>query len=1388
MAIADIIAEMDQAAAAQMATQPMQTPVEKTKVEPGGMNSLTNTATENMPENVPPPGQPLTGAMQPGPLTAPRKSVMGISGTDEENAPVATQIKDTVETYNKLWDQRIQTGQVTQSMGLFGYNYLRTGDPLFLEAAQKMQEALPEDMLEPEGFWQKAFAYSVEQVPQFKGMYRNAKARNEWADKLMQDVPGGKLVEDSFLAQGAKGAASFIGGMAEYPYMVMAGHTYLDMLKPDPETGESFEPEVAKAVAYGAGAVNTAIELWGTKAVTTLIPGGKTMLTEWIQKGMVKVLRDKEFKSMALKWAGKFGQSALINYTEEMSQESVNIAAREMAKYVNNQMYKTDMPPADIDFVMNQLRETSGPAFYASVGLSGAGATVGVSADILGKKMAQKRADFEKKKIQFDLSKQQQQQQELKAAKIADEQVSVPVAETETPIRSDETGRAAKTAPVSGDEIAAVKAGDITSPLSQADAENIVLTEDAATDEAVVEALPQSKRHLARMKQHIQEAKAKGTKAFTEEAVTTQEFESFRSSLKDATQEARQAMAEGNREGYETAVNKMRAIVARKKNRMAATERRGKVRKAITKTINAGAKVKKVGGRPVSKLPAQVNTFFKALKKVNDTSVKDSKDWVLRNLETMAETTEPTIENQILMDLHRVKQRYNEMSEEELVAFNDALTDFYANGKVERLAEISPVAARAYEANQNIIPEILGPEGSEQVKIAREQGLAQFEKYPEGWIQQAKQYGQVFARTAGKDWIMHWGGIMNMISQLSGVKDGKSWTRNWGETIDQENAFNASMQESANRINEMIVRAYGLPSLKKAQDFIFNNSIAPRKSYGIKLADGTDVQFSRPELRQRYMELQDPYNKESFEKMGYTKETVAAIKAALNPEDLRMINSTNKYYQMMRERVNAVYSRLYGVEIPRNQFYTPIQKENFEATENTSPFLQDLGNRTASAATASGLKARKRDVGPLAQRSDVAVLQQYTRDMEHFIAWGEKIRDMNLVLKGKDFRTAVRVRFGKKAGGQILGVIDSHLKDMAVGRAVNGVMYKALDAYRGRLVVASLAGKLAMAPKQFTSGIAYITHPDMTMADYLAGSLDFFLDPVKKSKFFDDRSAFFATRAEKIDRDLYDAAHVEPSGGKIPKLWYQFDKVASRMMLPVKFGDKAAMRPGSWALYKVLTEKKGMSPTAAMREVEIFSRDTQQSAELSQQSSLQRGGTFAKIITTYGSAVFAMERQLVEAGRGWINNRVSTKQMAKTVAVYQLAIPMLFQFVSSGFTWDDEEQLAAAALGPWSMLPIVGDGIENIIRLAVGLKKYESSSAVQAPVNDLTKAVSKLLNKGELDARDVLGSLQGITSLPLKTGHDITEGIGDISKGKTELGLRKVAGYSPYSAEQATKR
>lgn len=638
-----------------------------------------------------------------------------------------------------------------------------------------------------------------------------------------------------------------------------------------------------------------------------------------------------------------------------------------------------------------------------------------------------------------------------------------------------------------------------------------------------------------------------------------------------------------------------------------------------------------------------------------------------------------------------------------------------------------------------------------------------------------------------------WQDLMDTLSGRDlGSTPGRSFLNTFAETRQQEVDESQGMADNLARLRDMYKESYGLKTDAQVIDQMGKDT---------KLVDlgtftnaaGIEVtlnKFSRASARKFFMELMDPTLLEtitSVDGMAYTAEMLDALSNFLTTEDRVFINAQIEFYRDYYEAVNEVYGQMNGIDLPFNPFYSPISREGISRDMSDflgfGEFAQEMfvrGKVSSSAHT-----NRVKNIKTLSPKSDVVVMQQHIIEQEHFKAWAAKVKEFNAVFGDPKVRQVVEVYHGK----EMLYLIDNFLKDFTRGKVETAQRMDTLDKFRARIVKAQLLLKPLVGLKQLTSFVAYADDiPAAAWAKYTTEALTNIPQWKKKWQELEAKSIQFKLRGEYIDRDLRTASLSDEFSA-----FRLNPNFINSMQIFLRLGDKTAIAMGGWAVYQYHLSL-GKSEAEAIAEFEKSTKKAQQSAALSDQSSLQRGSSIMQLLTLYKSGPNLYYRKELGVIRNILAGRGSMKQHAKTLLIYHFVLPMFFQFVADLGEFNPENQLRAAIFGSLNGIFIWGDMMEFVLRKSLGLHAFDMQSIIAGPAEELGKFAEKIMKDDDWDMDDwkratrlLLGAGPIITPIPAETIFNVGTGALTVLDGEFEKGFKLMIGASPYNAEQTSK-
>ena len=647
-----------------------------------------------------------------------------------------------------------------------------------------------------------------------------------------------------------------------------------------------------------------------------------------------------------------------------------------------------------------------------------------------------------------------------------------------------------------------------------------------------------------------------------------------------------------------------------------------------------------------------------------------------------------------------------------------------------------------------------------------------------------------------KIWLSWNGAWRNKLQHIFKNPDGKFVEEVLVELslFDESRANDIGVEKAMREFNTAIEQKTGMTArqiLKKFQNDMQEDITLPTMSG----ADGRPMQvtLTRSQMRKRVMEMKnedlrtlamDPKTE------NYTLAIIEAMEAEMaNTFDATVMATQLEFYNEYYSRINTVYRRMYGVNLPKVDQYIPIKRDFGDGDgANKDEFLKSILYR--GGAIPGSLKSRAPTLQRLKKSGDIETMMSHVTEMEYFIAYAEKVSRLNRVFGGDNNAIMNRItdEFGTAAAATIKADL-GYFSNRAVQSSITGedIIVRLMRNFG----FAQLGAKPQIGLKQLASFSAFAQ--DTNPIDFVDGITEFASNP-KAAFALLNKSDFFANRGMNLDIDFKELTQ-DAVSGKYMNFMGKHPNFTRVMMLPIRYGDKAAIAVGGYA-YITAKMKNGMSEEQAIRSFERLANRTQQSADPDQLSEIQRGSGFGRIMAQFMSSANAVTRAEIEAFGEWKKGRIDNKEMMKRFIIYHFMIPNFIMMASNAFTFEGEDQLKASLLGSFTGLILLGDVIEI---LAATLMQDEDIFDIKGrhPLelgNDLAEVVN-LFASGDiayLDFENAIGALEttlefgsGLTGIPAATLFNELQGAGKMLSSSTRSdGAKMLLGYSPYIIEK----
>ena len=178
----------------------------------------------------------------------------------------------------------------------------------------------------------------------------------------------------------------------------------------------------------------------------------------------------------------------------------------------------------------------------------------------------------------------------------------------------------------------------------------------------------------------------------------------------------------------------------------------------------------------------------------------------------------------------------------------------------------------------------------------------------------------------------------------------------------------------------------------------------------------------------------------------------------------------------------------------------------------------------------------------------------------------------------------------------------------------------------------------------------------------------------------------------------------------------------------------------------------------------------------------------------YKTSPFQYHRKVMGAVRNLSLNRGNISGNLKTIAIYHVILPQLFQIVGNGFKWDKDDQLRALGFGNINEIFVAGDIMKGITNALQGLpwdyqftpveSTWRTGQKFAKHVKAIFEAAENVSMTEVWKAIEDLAIVVGdVTGAPLHGAVSSIKGAVDVAAGNTERPVRRIMGWSEQSME-----
>ena len=187
-------------------------------------------------------------------------------------------------------------------------------------------------------------------------------------------------------------SAGIKSGFIADAYTVEAGHAYLELSRARGAAGEQIDETTKRSAAVGVGLINAALEYLGIKLV---VAPWKTAAKKFVSDGTRDALVTPTVRRAVANFGAAYATAIAGEVTTEVLQESTNVLAEELAKFVTEGEFATlANSPEQRDATIERLFDVASETFRGMALIGLPGATVNLTADVRNVARARENQNF----------------------------------------------------------------------------------------------------------------------------------------------------------------------------------------------------------------------------------------------------------------------------------------------------------------------------------------------------------------------------------------------------------------------------------------------------------------------------------------------------------------------------------------------------------------------------------------------------------------------------------------------------------------------------------------------------------------------------------------------------------------------------------------------------------------------------------------------------------------------------------------------------------------------------------------------------------------------------------------------------------------------------------
>lgn len=671
--------------------------------------------------------------------------------------------------------------------------------------------------------------------------------------------------------------------------------------------------------------------------------------------------------------------------------------------------------------------------------------------------------------------------------------------------------------------------------------------------------------------------------------------------------------------------------------------------------------------------------------------------------------------------------------------------------------------------------------------------------------------GKVKNRKAFKLFMHSIANFKTKMNTLFGSELAEKWSTLLNDSKAQTYVF-GKKEQFMQRATEIYGYNKGIKGLWGVSQ-VWKNYLKEESTYTTNIkGEQTQVHLNRMNIIGYYIYSQNELGKARLDNM-FTQDVQDSMFSTLTEEDIKFAELCIEMADTYND-VNEVFKKDRDTDLPKRQKYFPFASETQEITvqsfiENNLGFQGGLPSFTKSVNESE--KVYLKAINP------VNVLFNHFHSVSDYVNGYLQNKELAYALKDQNVQNDIKYYYGES----ILNSLMNDVNAITFGRKNTDYteINKGIDKFVNNYIVAAIAAKPTIFFKQFLSFVNFSEKvPVTSFFKYLN---EFNRNPKKAIDFMMKNEYLRARFAG--GNQVEELAHaIEGSNFSKTK------KLVDFLTLNVRLGDIGAIVYGGYAEVQYLIKEKGYTQQQAFDQ---FIKDTAETQQFNSRASISGLQAYAKQ-NSFMRGFFAFTNTpyqylnktynvILQAKRG----EISKKQAAKTVFIYQVLNPFLYNtatslspvalLLASMYGDEDKKDEALKELMMYDLLGGVLTGNMDIMPINVpemafryvmgeknlrGVRRMPLAREVEDTVVGTFELIRDLndLAIGEISVEDIeleeyLKALRAITliktGLPVDYIGNVVSAVDDLAKVGDDDEIRpipavlKIAGYSKKKAE-----